>query len=105
MRYTDHYKLTRMGLGGDAGRFQREKVIVIPAFFVDYPRLRIFDHNRSRLPRQKYQNLFPMAIKTLTTIFRLADNQVSSFLYILGVTADGYFKKGSKNPAFSYKEA
>jgi hypothetical protein len=74
MRYTDHYKLARMGLGGDAGRFQREKIVVIPAFFAYYSCLRIFDHNRSRLPRQKYQNLFPMAIKTLTTIFHFANN-------------------------------
>jgi hypothetical protein len=92
MRYTDHYKLARMGLGGDAGRFQREKIVVIPAFFVDYSCLRIFDHNRSRLPRQKYQNLFPMAIKTLTTIFRLSNNQIFPFLHILEGAIDGYFQ-------------
>jgi hypothetical protein len=42
--YPDHHELTRMGFRGDDRRFQREEVIIFPAFFVDDPRLRVFDH-------------------------------------------------------------
>jgi hypothetical protein len=33
-----------------------------------------------------------MAIKTLTTIFRLANNQIFPFLHILEGAIDGYFQ-------------
>ncbi len=79
--YADHDKLARMGLRSDTRRFKRKEVKVFPAFFADYSSLRILDHDGFRLPKQKYQNLFVMAIKTLTSLIHFANNQICS-LYI-----------------------